>query len=181
VAVGCWNIGTEFMTESIIQPYGLTTHPNGATTGLPIWVMLGVAQLIWGARSWSKFFHVAPWSTIPMSAEEEKANISLLQDFFKEKPSFRTGIFDGIVEKTIIPMYQKEKVEYQGIIFPTHVAIIAKNLKDYHLFDRNDEYDRENMFQFLTKMGNATVIQVYEKHQAEQLNDEASEEEEAAS
>ena len=50
VGVGIWNLVHDFALNDAVQPYGYTVD-----TSNPIWLVLGISQIIWGARELFKF------------------------------------------------------------------------------------------------------------------------------
>jgi hypothetical protein len=132
-AVGIWNIMHDIIAAAALRPYGYAIVKSST-----IWVMLGVCQLVWGARQFLSFWRIKSWSPAHIDRSELQDLKNQLQQFVNMAENFN----DEIVKMTITvkgPLglgFLSQKKQYTGRLLDDSALMISSKLDDYLMIPR---------------------------------------------
>lgn len=132
IGVGLCNIAYDFVAIAALKPYGYTMEKPS-----PIWIMLGISQVIWGFRQFFCFSRMVTWSVA-------RARGDVLHDARKHLQSVVTrseGGEGGVVKASMTvngPLglsFLSKTTQYTGIVLEKLVIMISTKLDDCFTID----------------------------------------------
>jgi len=133
IGVGLWNVTSDFIAISTLRPYGYTIEKPST-----LWIMLGVCQLVWGARQFSAFARMAGWS-IPYITRSDLADFrKTLQGFVQLAEDPQQGLVKAFitVKGPLGLDIMSRTTQYSGILSSNTVIMVSSSLDDCFLITR---------------------------------------------
>lgn len=127
VGVGLWNIFGDLFANATLMPYGYTIVSVGSPV---VWIVLGLAQVYWGARSIAQYtkkrHEISKAETPEVKQAKEK-----LKDLVKANPSLETGVLELTVSRA----------KYMAKLTNEQAICVKKNLGDFFVIKKRAIYE----------------------------------------
>jgi hypothetical protein len=129
IFVGLWNISHDFFTNEVLRPYGYHVKEFSI-----FWIMLGVAQLIWGFREMGTFSRLG---AKPETIDDVEKNLAKaeLKNIIKAPREPLGGKLAFTIQRRALFLPQVD--HYVMLLLPDRALCLHKGLHDYFEVDRN--------------------------------------------
>ena len=138
IVVGLWNVTSDFIAVSVLQSYGYTI----ATPG-PMWIVLGICQIVWGVRQLSTFTRMADRS-VPRLTRGELGDLKkTLREFVELGDDPQRGLITAsVTTKGLLGLdIMSRTTECKGILSSDTAIMVSRGLDDCFTIAKQDASD----------------------------------------
>jgi hypothetical protein len=133
LGVGVWNLAHDSFANSALQPYGYSIKDPSTT-----WILLGIAQIIWGARELGAFARVSGWSCADLNRQDRQELKQKLRAFVAIPASAESGVVKASITiggpLGFAPL--SRTVQYTGRLLDQSVVFLSAGLDDCFRVER---------------------------------------------
>lgn len=154
IAVGLWNVLSDFILISALKEHGYSVRPD---TGPHLWVMLGIAQIIWGTKQLIRFGSLGakPKGIGKVLSMNTSKSLSSLM---KEPVDPNTGRLKIVCTSKSFPFFTESTEEYTMWLLQEKAICISKKLNNLFEIDRKEMagtlIDRKRVLELRDTKGN---------------------------
>ncbi len=138
LVVGGWNVAHDFILIAALKPYGYTVDSSGPH----FWIILGIAQLIWGGKQLFQFgaFGKRPTS-IPPSAKVDAQE--KLKQIMMSPASPDTGRLKFSISSQSFPFFIQKTEEFTMWLLPERAYCLENGLNRFLEFERHELMNKQ--------------------------------------
>lgn len=126
LVIGLWNILYMFIAPGILEPYGYRMADGVGTS--PIWIMLGISQIIWAFRAWGAFSTCREWVDLG-GGEDPNIILGRLNTLLALNASREEQVFRGIIERKGFLGFGNQTSQLVGIVQNGQAYIFSNDMR----------------------------------------------------
>jgi len=131
IGLGLWNLTNNFLLSDAVQPYGYTVSDPS-----PIWIILGIAQIVWGGKEIYRFSTLGP-KPAGIARDEKKAARAKLAVTVKAPASPESGRLKfALTTSQGFPFGAQKTEHFTMWLLPERAFCLENGFRDYFEIER---------------------------------------------